>query len=177
MARKRAKAGRAVKAVVRQAPEPAADTPTIRYATAAMARNNWPGDFKRAVYQWAEKDGKRVRGDVIETLVFPPGVPVKLTAEQFEAVKDDIGKSLVEVEFDEKERPRVIDPSPPPEHLLTDERAELEATIVRQQAAIDSLCTQVRALGAEPIVELEGDVPAEHGESAKRAKTRTNKAK
>lgn len=152
-----------------------------KFVTAAMARNNWPGDFKRSVFEWKEdkKSGKPVRGKMLETLVFSPGVPVQLTAEQFEAVKGDIGNALVEVEFDEKNRPRVIDPAA--EQAAAGANAELEATIQGQQAvideqsaalksqqeAIDLLCQQVKDLGAVPIVDVEDESGSKADETKK----------
>lgn len=126
---------------------------TKKNATAAtvMLRTNWPGNFGRTVYR--EYRGKQ---EVVERLEFVPGQPRQLTKEQLDAVKEDIGSALVEVEFDEKNRPRVVGEavgeSQSPERL-----AEMESTIAAQQEAIDLLVAQVKELGGVPVVAIEGD--------------------
>ena len=66
-----------------------------------MLKGNWPGNFCRTV--------RNEKGGVVKVLEFQPGIPVDLPDEDFDAVKNDIGKSLVPVELDEKGRPRQVD--------------------------------------------------------------------
>lgn len=84
--------------------------------------------FRRSV---RDRDGR-----VIERLVFPPGKIVDLNARQAAAVKDDLGKALVELEADargklrtkaeqakEPGKPTPQQPAPkavPPELALTE---------------------------------------------------------
>ena len=67
-----------------------------------MLKRNWPGNFRRTITTGKKgKENKRV-------LEFMPGVPVDLSAAEVEALRSDIGVVLVPVDFDEKNRPRVI---------------------------------------------------------------------
>jgi len=101
-------------------------------AAVVMLHNNWPTTFQRA------------------GLKFEPGVVMELTAEQYASVKADIGKALVEVTLDEKNRPRVVQSPVPADPSVR----ELMKTIKAQQEAIDLLCEQVRELGATPVVDF-----------------------
>lgn len=90
-----------------------------------MARRDWQGVFKRAV---RDKDG-----EVVLWLEFEPGLPLDLSAEEFELVRDDIGRALQIVTPDERGRPSPLSaedttkflagklklpkPKPIPEHL------------------------------------------------------------
>lgn len=56
--------------------------------TAVLLNPTWPTAFRRGV---RDKDGKLLR-----TLVFRPGEPQLLEAEDAAAIADDIGKALVE---------------------------------------------------------------------------------
>jgi hypothetical protein len=67
-----------------------------------MLKRNWPGNFRRTIT--IGKKGKETK----KVLEFSPGVPVDLTAAEVEALRPDIGIALLPVDFDEKNRPRVI---------------------------------------------------------------------
>jgi hypothetical protein len=74
-----------------------------------MLKKNWPANFRRTIT--TGKKGKEVK----KTFEFSPGVPVDLTAAEVEALRSDIGVALVPVDFDEKNRPRVITDDVTPE--------------------------------------------------------------
>jgi hypothetical protein len=119
-------------------------------AAYVMLRNNWPNTFRRAGVE------------------FQPGVAVGITSEQLAAIKDDIGVALVEVEYDERGKPRVVG-----DEAADPKSADLEAVIVKQQEVIDLLCEQVRELGGTPIVDMEG----ESGSDAPKDETKKTDAK
>jgi len=67
-----------------------------------MLKKNWPANFRRTIT--TGKKGKETK----RVFEFLPGIPVDLTAAEVEALRSDIGVALVPVDFDEKNRPRVI---------------------------------------------------------------------
>lgn len=65
-----------------------------------MLKPGWPGTaFRRTV-----KAGKKSK-----LLTFPPGLPVQVTADEFLALRPEIGIAIFEVERDEKDRPRFVE--------------------------------------------------------------------
>lgn len=66
-----------------------------------MLRKDWPTKFRRSIRDNKGKLTGRVLG-------FEPGETVSLTSKEIEAVQSDIGVSLMPIELDEKQRPRVI---------------------------------------------------------------------
>lgn len=73
---------------------------------AVMLRRDCPNGFRRAV---RDENGK-----VLRVLTFEPGIPVELDAEDYAAVKEDIGKALI--------YPRISTPPPKPQ----EQRSEAE---------------------------------------------------
>lgn len=64
-----------------------------------MLQKAWPGSFGRTVTVAGEK----------RRLVFEPGDPVDLSAEELAGVRGDLGKALLAVELDERGKPHPID--------------------------------------------------------------------
>lgn len=151
--------------------EPTAVAPRKSAAAATlMARNNWPGDFKRAVRLKRPTGKKDARNEEIleeyidRTVVFPPGVPVEVDADELAVCLADIGdgKPLVYVEFDERGKPRTAaeaSPASDPNQI-----AELEQIVSDQQDAIDQLIKQVKDAGLEPCVSMDDESGSEEGE-------------
>jgi hypothetical protein len=85
-----------------------------------MLKPNWPGIFHRTVGT----------GEQAKRLEFAPGEPVEVDADQFKALKADIGVSLFEIERDEKGRPRYIEtvetPDPTKEEKTPEPAAHAE---------------------------------------------------
>ncbi|MGD9632190.1 MAG: hypothetical protein AB7G28_20675 [Pirellulales bacterium] len=144
-----------------------ATAPTRKSAAAAtlMARNNWPGDFKRAVRLKRPTGKKNPRGEEIfeefidHTVAFPPGVPVEVDAEELEVCKNDIGdgKPLVYVEYDERGKPRTAASEPVAPAVDPNQLVELEEIINDQQDAIERLINQLKEAGLEPCVTMDDE--------------------
>lgn len=67
-----------------------------------MLKRDWPGSFRRTVTT-------KIKGrDFTKALEFSPGVAVELTVAEVEAVRGDIGVSLLPIDMDAKNRPRII---------------------------------------------------------------------
>lgn len=136
--------------------------PKSSAAATVMARNNWPGDFKRAIRRKRPTGKKNHHGDEIleeyidHTVVFPPGVAVEIDEEELNTCLPDIGdgKPLVFVERDEAGKIRVANAASP---IDPNQIAELEAVILDQQDAIDRLIAQVKELGGTPVVTMDGE--------------------
>lgn len=71
---------------------------------AVMLRRDWPGPFQRTIKP------DPANKSTWTTLYFQPGAPVDLDAATIDLLKDDIGKALLPVAFDEKGRPRILEP-------------------------------------------------------------------
>lgn len=85
-----------------------------------MLRRDWPGVFHRTVFR---PKGKQLVA--VKRLEFSPGVAVELEGEhELKAVAADIGKALLPVVLDEKQRPKVVQL----------EEDELEETVNRASA-------------------------------------------
>lgn len=67
--------------------------------TEVMLRPNWPGGFRRTIKV----------GEESKVLNFAPGEALEVTPEELKALSGDLGKSLFEIERDEKGRPRFIE--------------------------------------------------------------------
>jgi hypothetical protein len=79
-------------------------------------KKNWLGPFRRSV---RDEDGNQV-----ELLKWTPGQVVDVTDEQLEFVLNDIGLSLIEVELDDKGRPRPVGAEPVAEKPKKRRRSE-----------------------------------------------------
>lgn len=154
-----------------QAEAPAATRKSAAAAT-LMARNNWPGDFKRAVRLKRPTGKKDSRGEAVleeyidRTVVFPPGVPVDVDEEELAVCQNDIGdgKPLVYVEYDERGKPRTASEQVAPAAADPNQIAELEQIIIDQQDAIDKLVAQIKAAGLEPCVSMEDESGSDEGD-------------
>lgn len=69
----------------------------------------WPSETFRRTIAMKGKKGK----DEAKTFVFRKHQPEEISDEEMKSLKQDIGKAIFEVEFDEKMRIRYIDPSDP----------------------------------------------------------------
>lgn len=64
-----------------------------------MLKPGWPGSLRRTVGA-----GKKAR-----TIVFDPGEPVVISADDMKSLRGDVGVSLYEIDRDEKNRPRFVE--------------------------------------------------------------------
>lgn len=129
---------------------------------AIMLKRDWQGKFRRSV-----RDEK---GEILETLTFEPGVPLELNAEQYKAVKDDIGKALQEVDVDAAGRARVVMSDKEREELLLanaevgHELADLTAKCIDLQKQVETLQATIEEQSgtitrqSEEIASLEEEV-------------------
>ena len=68
--------------------------------TSVMLARGWPGEFRRTV---RDSEGNALNDEAgnPRILSFSPGQPVELAADELEAVRDDVGKSLHIAKLDE----------------------------------------------------------------------------
>lgn len=67
-----------------------------------MLKKGWPGTFTRTIKT-------KVKGrESVDRKTFRPGEPIDLSPAEIEAVRSDIGVSLMPIEFDNKGRTRLI---------------------------------------------------------------------
>jgi hypothetical protein len=66
-------------------------------AVALLLAPHWPGTFRRTIRNEA--------GEVIRRVEFPASVPVVLEDDEFIAIADDVGKSLVYAAIGDKGEP------------------------------------------------------------------------
>lgn len=152
---------------------------------AVMLKRDWPGKFHRSVFEKTvdKSTGKTVE-KFIKQLVFEPGIPLQLDAQEYKSVKDDINKALVEVSVDAQGIARVVMSDKEREELLLD-RAEkgrelddllkkcvdlekqietLQANIQEQAGTITKQSEEISSL-EEEILDLEEKLkPASEGD-------------
>lgn len=102
--------------------------------TAVMLKGGWPGSFRRTI---RDEEGQPVKDDTgaERVLEFGKGQIRELSADELEAVRDDIGKSLVIAKVEKDDKPVPKPDSDATRKFVEDTRKRKEAEAKERAAA------------------------------------------